>query len=275
MFNTFLSYLAYPFVQHALIVGVLVSLCASLLGVNLVLKRLSYIGDSLSHATFGIMIVAMMVDFVSESIFVVVVSVIVSILIHKYSSKMQGDALLTMISICGLSLGYLLMSLSNQTSNMATDVCATLFGSISILTLKQSDVYLCIFLSIIVLVIFFVLYNQLFAITFDESFSRASKVNVNAYNMLIAILLALIIVLSMNLVGSLLISGLILFPVLSAMKLCKSYMGVTITAGILSVICCLIGIVGSILAETPVGPSIILVHLICYIGFSTMRKVLG
>ena len=229
-------YLAYPFVQYALIVGVLIALCSSLLGVTLGLKRFSFIGDGLSHVAFGAMAIAGVVGLTNKMIIVLPVTVICAVLLLRtgQNTKIKGDAAVAMISVSALAFGYLLMNLFSTSSNLSGDVCSTLFGSTSILTLSKTDVWLCIVLSLIVVVFFVLYYNRIFNVTFDETFAKAVGTKVDTYNLLIAVITAVIIVLAMNLVGSLLISALIIFPALSAMRIYKSFLSVTVCSAIVS-----------------------------------------
>ncbi|MCR5773800.1 MAG: metal ABC transporter permease, partial [Lachnospiraceae bacterium] len=255
MLDKLAMYMQYPFVRYAIIVGVLISLCSSLIGVTLVLKRFSFIGDGLSHVAFGGIAIASVLNVSNDMLIVLPVTVISAILLLKggQNAKIKGDAAIAMISVGALAFGYLIMNVFSTNANLSGDVCTTLFGSTSILTLSESEVMLCIILSIIVVIIFIVFYNKIFAVTFDENFSKANGTNVEGYNLLIAIIIAVIIVLAMNLVGSLLISALVIFPALSSMRIFKSFRMVTVFSAILSVICAFSGIVISILAGTPVG----------------------
>ena len=230
VFQQLEMYLQTPFVQNALIVGVLIALCSSLLGVTLVLKRFSFIGDGLSHVAFGAMAIAGVLYITNEMLFVLPVTVLCAVLLLRtgQNAKIKGDAAIAMISVGALAVGYMLLNLFPKSSNVSSDVCTSLFGSTSILTLTPLEVRLCIGLSIAVVVIFLLFYNKIFAVTFDEDFSRAAGVRAEAYNLLIAVVVAVIIVLAMNLVGSLLISALIIFPAVSAMRLFKSFKSVTI-----------------------------------------------
>ncbi len=270
MFDKLGMYLQYPFVQYALIVGVLIALCSSLLGVTLVLKRFSFIGDGLSHVAFGALAIAAVLNLTNEMLLVLPITVISAILLLRtgQNAKIKGDAAIAMISVGALAFGYLIMNIYSTSSNLSGDVCSTLFGSTSILTLTQREVWLCAVLSIAVVIIFILFYNKIFAVTFDENFSKAIGTNANGYNLLIAIIIAVIIVLAMNLVGSLLISALVIFPALSAMRLFRSFKSVTICSAVLSVICAFSGIIISILAGTPVGSTIVAVDVaafaICY-----------
>ncbi len=269
--NKLSMYLDYPFVRYALIVGILISLCSSLLGVTLVLKRYSLIGDSLSHVAFCVMAIASIFKFFNKMILVLPVTIIFAILMLRKGSKskINGDSLVAMISVGSLSFGYLFMNLFSSSSNLAADVCTTLWGSTSILTLTLTDVLVSIILSIVVIVIFILLYNKIFSLTFDEDFAKASGVQTKLYNLLIATMIATIIVLAMNLVGSLLISALIIFPALSAMRVFKTFKSVTIFSAIFSVFCAFVGLIVSIIYGTPVGSTIVAVDtigfVICYI----------
>ena len=255
----FFSYLEYPIVRYALIVGILISLCASLLGVTLVLKRFSFIGDGLSHVAFGAMAIASVLNLIDKMYLVLPLTVVCAVLIlwTGQNAKIKGDAAIAMISVSALALGYLLMNVFGTSANLAGDVCSTLFGSTSIITLKLSEVMLCIVISVIVIVVFILFYNKLFSVTFDENFAKASGTNSQGYNLLIAIIIAVIIVLGMNLVGSLLISALVIFPALSAMRLFKSFMRVTVFSAVFAVVCAFLGIAISIIAGTPVGSTIV------------------
>ncbi|MBQ6319088.1 MAG: metal ABC transporter permease [Lachnospiraceae bacterium] len=261
MIGKLAMYFEYPFVRYAVIVGVLISLCSALLGVTLVLKRFSYIGDGLSHVAFGAMAIASVLNLTNKMLIILPVTVISAILLLRsgQGAKIKGDAAIAMISVSALAFGYLLMNVFSTSSNLSGDVCSTLFGSTSILTLTGWEVWLCAALSIAVVAIFILFYNKIFAVTFDENFSKATGVGADRYNTLIAVVIAVIIVLAMNLVGSLLISALVIFPALSAMRLFGSFRAVTIFSATLSVICAFCGIIISILAGTPVGSTIVAV----------------
>ena len=261
-------YLSKPFVQKALIVGVLIALCSSLLGVTLVLKRLSFIGDGLSHVAFGGMAIAAVLGLGSINMYVILPITVISaivILSAGQNARIKGDAAIAMISVGALALGYLLMNIFNTSSNLSGDVCSTLFGSTSIMTLSNWNVILCIILSIIVVTFFILLYNYIFAITFDENFARAVGTKVKVLNFITAIVIAVIIVLAMNLVGSLLVSALIIFPALSAMRIYNSFKSVTIFSAVFSVVCTLSGIILSILINTPVGATIVAVDMVGFL----------
>ncbi len=259
-------YLEFPFVRYAIIVGVLVSLCSSLLGVTLVLKRYSYIGDGLSHVAFGALAIASVLKLSNNMFLILPVTIAVAILLlcTGKNTRIKGDAAVAMVSVGALAIGYLLMNIFSTSANISGDVCTTLFGSTSILTLKLEEVYLCIVLSGVVLFSFILFYNKIFSITFDENFARATGVNTTAFNLLIAVIVAVIIVLAMNLVGALLVSALVVFPALSAMRVFKSFFSVTIAAATISVICSLIGIVIAILAGTPVGSTIVAADIVAF-----------
>ena len=261
--------------RYALIVGVLIALCSSLLGVTLVLKRFSFIGDGLSHVAFGAIAIASVLNLSNEMIFVLPATVICAILLLRTgkNTKIQGDAAIAMISVGALAVGYLLMHLFSTSSNLSGDVCATLFGSTSILTLSRGEVWLCIILSVIVAGMFLLFYHKIFAVTFDEDFAKASGTNAGAYNLLIAVIIAVIIVLAMNLVGSLLISALVIFPALSAMRVFQSFRSVTICSAVLSVCCALTGMLVSIVAGTPVGATIVAVDIVAFLGFCLLGNI--
>lgn len=260
----------YPFVLYALIVGVLIALSSSLIGVTLVLKRFSFIGDGLSHVAFGAMAIATVAGFHNSMPLTLLLTVLSAVFLLRtgQNTKIKGDAAIAMISVGSLALGYLLMNLFPTSSNLSGDVCTTLFGSISILTLERSQVYLCLALSLLVVAAYIFFYHKIFAITFDESFARAVGSPVDAYNLFLAIVVAVIIVLSMSLVGSLLTSALLIFPALSAMRVFENFKAVTVASAILSVFCALAGIFISIMASTPVGSTIVLVELAIFLFFS-------
>ena len=270
-----LFYLDFPFVRYAIIVGVLVSLCSSLLGVTLVLKRYSYIGDGLSHVAFGALAIAAVLKVTNNMLIILPVTVAVAILLlcTGKNARIKGDAAVAMVSVGALALGYLLMNLFSTSANISGDVCTTLFGSTSILTLKAGEVYLCVVLSVVVLAIFVLFYHKIFAITFDENFAQATGVNTAFFNLLIAVVVAVIIVLAMNLVGALLVSALVVFPALSAMRVFKSFFAVTVAAAIISVVCSLAGILVAILAGTPVGSTIVAADIVAFGSFYLMSLI--
>lgn len=270
-------YWTFPFVRYALAVGILIALCSSLLGVTLVLKRFSFIGDGLSHVAFGAMSIAAILQIKNEMPLVMVITVICAILLLRtgQNAKIKGDSAIAMISVGSLALGYLMMNLFGTSSNLSGDVCSTLFGSTSILTLSQSEVWLCAAISLAVIAIYVFFYNKIFAVTFDENFAKATGVRAERYNLLIAVVIAVIIVLAMNLVGSLLISALIIFPALSAMRLCRSFLSVTVFSAVVSVLCAAVGILISILAGTPVGSTIVAVQIVIFGLCSLISAILG
>lgn len=272
MFETLSLYFSYPFVRYAFIVGILISLCSSLLGVTLVLKRFSFIGDGLSHVAFGAIAIASVLNLTNNMLLVLPVTILSAILLLKSgaNAKIKGDAAIAMISVSSLAVGYLLLNVFSKSSNLTGDVCSTLFGSTSILTLTKLHVWLCVILSVLVITAFILFYNKIFAVTFDQTFAQAIGTHANVYNLVIAIIIAIIIVLAMNLVGSLLISALVIFPSLSAMRVFKSFKSVTICSAINSVICSSLGLLISILGGTPVGSTIVFIDLICFILFSLL-----
>lgn len=269
-------YFQYPFVWYALIVGILIALCSSLLGVTLVLKRFSFIGDGLSHVVFGAMAIASVLNFSNNMLFVMPVTVICAVLLLRtgQSTKIKGDAAIAMISVGALAVGYLLMNVFSTGANISGDVCSSLFGSTSILTLTRTEVWLCVVVSAIVVILFVVFYHKIFAVTFDENFAKATGTKTDVYNLLIAVITAVIIVLAMNLVGSLLISALIIFPALSAMRIYKRFRAVIIFSAILSVVCAFFGIIVSILGGTPVGSTIVAVDIVAFLVTSIIGKIL-
>ena len=277
MLNTLLLYLSYPVVRYALIVGVLIALCSSLLGVTLVLKRFSFIGDGLSHVAFGAMAIAAVLNVGSQMLIVLPITVVCAVLLLRtgQNTKIKGDAAIAMISVGALAFGYLLMNLFSTSSNLSGDVCGALFGSTSILTLTRTEVTLCIVLSAAVLIFYLVFYHRIFDVTFDENFSRAAGTKVEATNLIIAVITAVIIVLAMNLVGSLLISALIIFPALSAMRIFRSFLSVTLCAAVVSVSCAFLGILISILAGTPVGSTVVAVDVAAFALCALVGKIRG
>ena len=277
MIDILASYLEYPFVRYALIVGVLIALCSSLLGVILVLKRFSYIGDGLSHVAFGAMAIAAVVGLTDKMVLTLPITIICAILLlwTGQNTKIKGDAAIAMISVGALAVGYLLMNLFPTSSNISGDVCSTLFGAQKILTLTKSEVILSIVLSVIVVAAFIALYNRFFAVTFDESFAKAVGTKTGLLNLLIATIIAVIIVLAMNLVGSLLVSALVIFPALSAMRIFRSFRSVTICSAVISVVCAVFGIVLSIFIGTPVGSTIVVTDIAAFIVCIIIGKIRG
>lgn len=267
----------YPFVTYALIVGVLIALCSSIFGVILVLKRFSFIGDGLSHVAFGAMAIATVVGATNNMLIVLPITVICAVLLLRMGSnaRIKGDAAVAMISVGSLAVGYLMMNLFSSSSNLSGDVCSTLFGSTSILTLKKTDVMICAVMSVIVITVFIIFYNKIFAVTFDEAFARATDTKAGLYNLIIAIIIAVIIVLAMNLVGSLLISALVIFPALSAMRVFKSFKSVIICSAVFSVIAASLGIVVSVLVGTPVGSTVVAVDIAGFGIFTLLGAICG
>ncbi len=259
-------YFQYSFVWYAVIVGVLIALCSSLLGVTLVLKRFSFIGDGLSHVAFGAVAAASVLHITNQTLLVLPVTLFCAVLLLRsgQNARIKGDAAIAMLSVGALAIGYLLLNLFSASPNLAGDVCSTLFGSTSLLTLTQTEVWLCVGLSLLVLIVFVLFYNKIFAVTFDEAFAKASGTRVELFNLLIAVIIAVIVVLALNLVGSLLISALVIFPALSAMRLCKSFFGVTMCSAALSVLCAVLGMLISLLAATPVGATIVAVDIVAF-----------
>lgn len=260
-------YFQFPFVRYAFIVGILVSLCASLLGVTLVLKRYSFIGDGLSHVAFGAMAVASVMKLADQTILTLPVTLLAAVFLLRTgkNAKIKGDAAIAMLSVGALAIGYLLMNLFSTSANVSGDVCSTLFGSTSILTLTKEEVILCAVLSGMILILFILFYHRIFAVTFDENFVTATGKPANSYNLCIAVMIALVIVLGMNLVGSLLISALIIFPALSAMNVFEQFKQVVICSVLISVFCAVLGILLSMIASTPVGSTIVICDMIAFL----------
>lgn len=270
MLDKLTMYMQYPFVRYALITGVLIALCSSLFGATLVLKRFSFIGDGLSHVAFGAMAIAAVVGVTNDMLIILPITVLsaVALLSLGQNAKIKGDAAVAMISVGSLAFGYMLLNMFSTSGNVSGDVCTSLFGSTSILTLSTTDVAMCIGLSVAVVVLFGLFYNKIFAVTFDENFAQATGIHAKLYNLLVAVIIAIIIVLAMNLVGSLLISALIIFPALSAMRVFKSFRSVIICSAVTSVICAVLGILISVLAGTPVGSTIVAADAVVFILFS-------
>ncbi len=275
-FSEFLSFFEYDFVWFALVVGVLIALSSSLLGVTLVLKRFSFIGDGLSHVAFGAMAVAAVAGLTNELLIALPVTAIAAVILLKTGNgkaKIMGDASLALLSVSALAIGYLLYGFSG-TGNLTGDVCATLFGSTKILTLNLVDVCVCVGLSVFVIGFFVLFYNKIFAVTFDEGFARATGVKTGAYEMTLAIVIALVIVLSMVLVGSLLISALVVFPALSCMRIFGSFKKVVIFSAIESTVTTVLGILFSMFFSTPVGSTVVLVELLAFLCFSLVGALM-
>lgn len=270
------EYLSYSFVRYAFIAGVLTALCSSLLGVTLVLKRYSFIGDGLSHVAFGAMAIAAVLSVKTELIVVLPVTVLCAVLLLKTgtNARIKGDAALAMFSVGSMACGYLLLNMFSASANVSGDVCSTLFGSTSILTLTQTDVWVCVIMSALVILTYVLFYNKIFAVTFDENFARATGVNASAYNLLIAVITAVIIVLAMNLVGALLTSALMIFPALSAMRVFHTFRQVVLCSAVVAVISSAVGILISIVLSSPVGATIVVVDLIVFGGFSVAGRIM-
>ncbi len=268
-------YFSFPFVRYALVVGVLVALCSALFGVILVLRRFSFIGDGLSHAAFGALAVSTVLGVSNELYVVLPVTAVLAVILLRAGQKrkVRGDAALAMVSVGALAVGYLLLNVFPASANVSGDVCSTLFGATSILTLTPFDVTVCAVLSALVILLFILFYNRIFAVTFDENFAEGTGVRTELLNTVIAVVTAVIIVLAMKLVGSLLISALIVFPALSAMRVYRSFRSVVICSAIVSVGCAALGIVASVLCSTPVGPSIVIVNIICFAVFSVLKQI--
>ena len=267
LIQEFQFYMSYPFVRYALIVGVLIALCSSLLGVTLVLKRFSFIGDGLSHVAFGALAIATVLKIANVNLFIMPVTIVCAVLLLRTgnNTRLKGDAAIAMLSVGSMAVGYLILNVFSVSSNVSGDVCSTLFGSTSILTLTSSEVIMCIVASVIVVAFFIIFYNRIFSVTFDENFTRSMGKNAGMYNLMIAVITAVIIVLAMNLVGSLLITALLVFPALSAMRIMKSFKSVIIYAAVLSVFGAVAGIIISIFASTPVGSTIVTIYIVIYI----------
>lgn len=261
--------LSYPFIVRALVGGLCISLCASLLGVSLVLKRYSMIGDGLSHVSFGALSVAVAFGWAPLAVSIPVV-VLAAVLLLRITGngKIKSDAAIAMISAGSLAVGIIVTSL---TTGMTTDVSSYMFGSI--LAMSREDVYLSIILSVIVLGMFIFCYNKVFAVTFDESFAKATGVNVSAYNMIIAVLTAVTIVLGMRMMGAMLISSLVIFPALTSMRIFKSFRGVMISSGIVSVTCFFVGLVLSYLYSIPAGASVVVVNMAAFGLFFAVQLI--
>lgn len=275
MLEKIMFYLGFPFVQHALIAGVLIAMCAALLGVILVLKRFSYIGDGLSHVAFGGLAMATVLKLSDHNLLIMPVTIIAAILLLRFGSngKLHGDAALAIFSVSALAVGYLLMNVFSSSANISGDVCTTLFGSTSILTLTIREVWICIIMSAVTLIMFCLFYHRIFTVTFDENFAQASGVRIRLYQTLIAIMIAIIIVLAMNLVGSLLITALMVFPALSAMQILKSFRGTLIYAACISMVGAGVGILISMVASTPVGATIVIFDLAVFLIHVGIGKV--
>lgn len=269
MFDTVIEMLSYPFMTRAFLVGSLVALCSALLGVSLVLKRYSMIGDGLSHVGFGAMAIAAAMNAAPLTIAIPVV-IVAAILLLRISgnAKIKGDAAIALISTTSLAVGVMVISL---TTGMNTDVYNYMFGSI--LAMSAEDVKLSLVLSVFVLILFIVFYHKIFAITFDETFARATGVKAGVYNTLIAVLTAVTIVLGMRMMGALLISSLIIFPALTSMRVCRTFKSVIINAAVISVVCLITGVTLSYVAATPAGASVVLANLVMMVLYTVVGAV--
>ena len=273
--ETLIQYFSYPFVRYAVIAGILISLCAGLLGVVLVLKRYAMIGDGLSHVAFGAMAVAAVLGFAPMTVALpVTVAVAVLLLLAGEKQLIKGDSAIAMLSAGSLAVGYLLLNLfpSSDTGSLSGDVCASLFGSTSMMTLSGTDVWLCVGLSVAVISFFVIFYHKIFAVTFDEGFAISSGIRVRGYNFLIAAVSGVVIVLAMKLVGALLISSLIIFPALSAMRVFRSFRSVVLCSAVISVAGSLTGLLCALLLSTPTGASVAVVHIVIFLVFTLVGK---
>lgn len=274
--ETLIQYFSYPFVRYAVIAGILISLCAGLLGVVLVLKRYAMIGDGLSHVAFGAMAVAAVLGFAPMTVALpVTVAVAVLLLLAGEKQLIKGDSAIAMLSAGSLAVGYLLLNLfpSSDTGSLSGDVCASLFGSTSMMTLSGTDVWLCVGLSVAVIGFFVIFYHKIFAVTFDEGFATSSGIRVRGYNFLIAAISGVVIVLAMKLVGALLISSLIIFPALSAMRVFRSFRSVVLCSAVISVLGSLTGLLCALLLSTPTGASVAVVHIVIFLLFTVLGKL--
>ena len=272
LFEKIAYYFSFSFTRYAVIAGLLVAVCASLIGVSLVLKRYSMIGDGLSHVAFGAMAIAAVFSLAPMAV-AMPVTIIAAVFLLRAKGRFKGETSIALISVSALAIGYLIMNIFPSSSNTASDVCTTLFGSTSILTLTRAEVWLCVGLSVAVVVFFTVFYNKIFAITFDEEFARATGMPTGIYDTVFAVVVAVVIVLSMSLVGALLVSALIIFPAMTAMQIFKSFRGVTICAVAVSVSCAALGLIVAILYGTPVGSTIVAADLILLIIFTIIGKI--
>ena len=277
IFQKFAYFLSFPFVRYAFICGVLISVCSSLLGTTLVLKRFSFIGDGLSHVAFGALAIATVMHVTRNMLVVLPVTVVCAIFLLRLgrSTKVKGDAAVAMLSVTALAAGYLLLNIFPVSSNISGDVCSTLFGSTLILTLGKTYVIVSVVLSAVTVLFFVLFYNRIFSVTFDEGFSSATGTRVKFINLASAVIIAVVIVLAMNLVGSLLISALVVFPALSAMRVFKSFRSVTICSAALSAGCTLTGLAIAVTADTPVGATIVATQAIVFLIFLVIGKIKG
>ena len=271
MIDILVEMFSYNFLVRAVIVGLLVSLCAALLGVSLVLKRYSMIGDGLSHVGFGTLAVATAMNAAPLTVSIPIVVLAAFLLLRiSENSKIKGDAAIALISTSSLAIGVIVISL---TTGMNTDVCNYMFGSI--LAMSKNDVMLSIALAVVVLILFVMFYNKIFAVTFDENFAQATGTKTGIYNMLIAFLTAITIVLGMRMMGALLISSLIIFPALTSMRICKKFKSVTICSAIVSVVCFFAGVMASYVYATPTGASVVIINIILFFLFWAVNFAKG
>jgi len=270
LINTITEFLSYDFIRRALLVGALVSLCAALLGVSLVLKRYSMIGDGLSHVGFGALSVSMALNLAPLQVAVPVV-IIAAFFLLKISenSRIKADAAIALISSSALAIGVVSTSIKG---GMNTDVMSYLFGSA--LSITDNDARISIILCFFVLIVFIVFYNKIFAITFDENFAKASGINTKTFNMLLAFLTAVTIVIGMRIMGTMLISSLIIFPALTSMRIFKTFKSVIFSSALISVICFVVGILISFIYEVPAGASVVLTNLVLLIIFSMLGYII-
>lgn len=272
--DTIALYFSYPFVRYAFVVAIVISLSASLLGVTLVLKRYSFIGDGLSHVAFGAMAIASVFKMINNNVIVLPLTILAAVVLLRSgkNARVKGDAAIAIFSVGALAVGYLVMNVFSTSANVSGDVCSTLFGSTSLLTLNEGEVWFSVILAVLVIGLFVFLYNKIFAVTFDEDFATATGINADRYNLLIAILIAVIIVMGMNLVGSLLISALVIFPALSAMRLFGNYRNVVVCSAVIAVACAIVGMLLSILLSTPVGATIVTVDIVVFAVVSCVSE---
>lgn len=275
MINELAHYFSYEFVRNAMMVGIMIALGAALLGVPLVLKRYSFIGDGLSHVAFGALAIASVLNLTNNMLIIMPVTVITAVVLLSLgqNAKIKGDAAIALISVSALAIGYILLNVFSVSSNVGGDVCSTLFGATSLLTLTKTDVAICFVSIAIVIAVYVFTYNKMLAVTFDEDFAKATGVNANGYNFLLATVTAVIIVIAMKLVGTLLISALIIFPALSAMRVFRSYKSVVIASLVIALICAVTGIIASILLSTPTGATIVVANLAGFIIFSLIDLI--
>ena len=276
MLDKLITYLSYPFVRYAFAVGIMVAFCAALLGVILVLKRFSFLGDGLSHFAFGVAAFAAVIGLTDNMMLVMPVTIVCAVLLlgAGKSKAIKADASLAVVSVSSLAIGYLLMNVFSASPNISGDVCSSLFGSEAILTLDKQDVIRCAVISVIVIAVFIVFYNRIFSVTFDESFATATGTSARVYNTVVALISAMVIVIAMELVGSLLISALIVFPALSAMRIFTSFKAVVICSAGVSVVAAIMGFAFSILFSTPAGATIVAADIVLFLIFSIIGKLL-